>query len=152
LQSKARTFIRRELRVFAFLYAEDPSNAEFLLSYTVAILKKVDIKASNAHAEDLLQEYLGRGNARLFLHELNTWMRSPYQKLKDWDENVQYEEELPESFDDRGMPVAVRKVGDSACAGEPGGPSSGRERGGKVLGMLLKLPGIETQLGPLWSG
>lgn len=101
LQSKARTWIRRELRVFAFLHA-DPvastsqaattsSNAEFLLAYIVSILKMVDIRASNGHAENLLAEYLGRESARLFLHELNAWLRSPYTKLKDWDEAVQYE-------------------------------------------------------------
>lgn len=107
LQSKARMWIRRELRVFTFLHAdpdgspyEGPttsSNAEFLLSYIVAILKKVDLKASNGHAEDLLQEFLGRENARLFLHELSAWMRSPYTKLGEWDQNVQYGEELPKT-------------------------------------------------------
>ncbi|KAF2641270.1 hypothetical protein P280DRAFT_542441 [Massarina eburnea CBS 473.64] len=108
LQSKARMWIRRELRVFSFLYtdpsdstptqggATTSSNAEFLLSYVVAILKKVDLKASNGHAENLLQEHLGRDNARLFLHELKAWMRSPYSKLRDWDGEVQYREELPE--------------------------------------------------------
>ena len=109
LQSKAKTWIRRELRVFAFLQtdpegtpsngATTSSNAEFLLSYIVAILRKVDVKASNGHAEDLLQEFLGRENARLFLHELNAWLRSPYSKLGEWDRNVQYEEELPTRFD-----------------------------------------------------
>jgi hypothetical protein len=103
LQSKARTWIRRELRVFTFLHtdldnglsasATTSSNAEFLLSYIVAILKKVDFKASNGHAEDLLTEYLGRDNARLFLHELCAWMRSPFTKVADWDRQVQYEEE-----------------------------------------------------------
>jgi hypothetical protein len=114
LQSKAKSWIRRELRVFAFLQTETDgipsncattsSNAEFLLSYIVAILKKVDMKASNGHAEELLQEFLGREHARLFLHELNTWLRSPYSKLGEWDRNVQYEEELPTRFDERGQP------------------------------------------------
>ncbi|KAL5377058.1 hypothetical protein DPSP01_010023 [Paraphaeosphaeria sporulosa] len=106
LQSKARAWIRRELRVFTFLHtdpengpsagATTSSNAEFLLAYIVAILKKVDLKASNGHAEDLLTEYLGRQNARLFLHELYAWMRSPCNKVVDWDRQVQYEEELSE--------------------------------------------------------
>lgn len=102
LQSRARTWIRRELRVFSFLYT-DPSipaahaattsnNAEFLLSYVVSILKKVDIKASNGHAEDLLIEFLGREHSKLFLHELQSWLRSPYTKLQDWDGEVQYAE------------------------------------------------------------
>ncbi|KAL5410870.1 hypothetical protein PMIN04_010474 [Paraphaeosphaeria minitans] len=106
LQSKARAWIRRELRVFTFLHtdpdngpsagATTSSNAEFLLAYIVAILKKVDIKASNGHAEDLMTGYLGRDNARLFLHELYAWMRSPCNKVVDWDRQVQYEEELSE--------------------------------------------------------
>lgn len=115
LQSKARTWVRRELRVFSFLYtdphgtpsqgATTSSNAEFLLSYIIAIMKKVDLKASSGHAENLLQEYLGRENARLFLHELNAWMRSKYTKTQEWDINTQYAQELPERFDDGGFPV-----------------------------------------------
>ncbi|KAF2011683.1 hypothetical protein BU24DRAFT_322426, partial [Aaosphaeria arxii CBS 175.79] len=109
LQSRARMFIRRELRVFSFLYndadgstANAPttsSNAEWLLSYIVSILKTVDIKASDGHAEDLLSEFIGRESARLFLHELNAWLRSPYTKLEDWDSHVQYQERLPDYFD-----------------------------------------------------
>ncbi|KAJ8118470.1 hypothetical protein OPT61_g544 [Boeremia exigua] len=100
LQSKARAWIRRELRVFTFLHtgpagsatqaATTSSNAEFLLSYIVSVLKMVDIRASNGHAENLLTEFLGREAANLFLHELNAWLRSPYSRLKDWDEEVQY--------------------------------------------------------------
>ncbi|KAF1946748.1 hypothetical protein EJ02DRAFT_335707 [Clathrospora elynae] len=102
LQSRARTWIRRELRVFTFLHDESAgsssdapttsSNAEFLLSYIVSILKMVDMKASNGHAENLLAEFLGRENSRLFLHELNAWLRSPYAKVEEWDRNVQYDE------------------------------------------------------------
>jgi hypothetical protein len=100
LQSRARAWIRRELRVFTFLHmlpagssAGGPttsSNAEFLLAYVVSILKMVDLKASNGHAENLLTEFLGRDNARLFLHELGAWLRSPFAKLEEWDEEVQY--------------------------------------------------------------
>ncbi|KAF2851210.1 hypothetical protein T440DRAFT_449171 [Plenodomus tracheiphilus IPT5] len=106
LQSRARTWIRRELRVFTFLYtdaeaassgsATTSSNAEFLLSYIVSILKMVDIKASNGHAENLLAEFLGRENARLFLHELSAWLRSPHTKVEDWDKAVQYRKILDE--------------------------------------------------------
>jgi hypothetical protein len=104
LQSKARTWIRRELRVFTFLHTDSAgstsdaattsSNAEFLLSYIVSILKMVDVKGSNGHAENLVAEFLGRDNSRLFLHELNTWLRSPYSKVEEWDQNVQYKEDL----------------------------------------------------------
>jgi hypothetical protein len=106
LQSRAKTWIRRELRVFAFLYPDSTTssndaattscNAEFLLSYIVSILKMVDIKASNGHAENLLAEFLGRENSKLFLHELNAWLRSPYAKVEEWDRNVQYIEEMEE--------------------------------------------------------
>ena len=65
-----------------------------MLEYIIAILKTVDIKGSDGRAEDLVQEFLGRENARLFLHELGAWMRSPYGDLKDWDGAVQYHEEL----------------------------------------------------------
>jgi hypothetical protein len=104
LQSRARTFIRRELRVFTFLNPDTPgpsthppttsSNTEFLLSYIVSILKMVEMKASNGHAENLLTEFLGRDNSRLFLHELQAWLRSPFTKLEEWDQDVQYREEL----------------------------------------------------------
>jgi hypothetical protein len=106
LQSRARTWIRRELRVFSFLHADaavpptdaptTSSNAEFLLSYFVSILEMVDVKASNGHAENLLAETLGRENSRLFLHELQSWLRSPYTKLEEWDGEVQYRENLPD--------------------------------------------------------
>ena len=106
LISRARKWIRRELQVFEFLNATNPpdpentrgqdlrraKNAEFLLEYIVAILKTVDIKGSAGQAEEMLQEFLGRDNARLFLHELGAWLRSPYVSLDDWDRAVQYDE------------------------------------------------------------
>ncbi|KAL1968204.1 hypothetical protein VTN77DRAFT_2039 [Rasamsonia byssochlamydoides] len=119
LVSRARKWIRRELQVFEFLNpdgGEDGSrertvergrpgeqrlasrranNAEFLLEYIIAILRTVDIKGSAGQAEDLLQEFIGRANARLFLHELQSWLRSPYTSLQDWDRHVQYEDTVP---------------------------------------------------------
>lgn len=102
LVSRARKWIRRELQVFEFL---DPgastssdrraNNAEFLLEYIVAILKTVDIQGSSGQAEEMLQEFLGRENTRLFLHEMRSWLRSPYMSLEDWDRNVQYNERAP---------------------------------------------------------
>lgn len=56
----------------------------------MAILKTVDIKGSGGQAEDLVQEFLGRENARLLLHELRAWLRSPYRRVEDWDRHVQY--------------------------------------------------------------
>ena len=97
LVSRAKKWIRRELQVFKFLksggigeagFARRVDNAEFLLEYIVAILKTVDVKGSQA--EDMLQEFLGRDDTRLFLHELKAWLRSPYTTLEDWDRHVQY--------------------------------------------------------------
>ncbi|KAL3453448.1 hypothetical protein BJX65DRAFT_263930 [Aspergillus insuetus] len=108
LVSRARKWIRRELRVFEFLNPDAQSdsqvtrpgqqrlesrrgnNAEFLLEYVIAILRTVDIKGSAGQAEELLRDFLGRENASLFLHELQAWLRSPYTSLEDWDRNVQY--------------------------------------------------------------
>ncbi|KAF9873569.1 hypothetical protein CkaCkLH20_09028 [Colletotrichum karsti] len=104
LVSRARTFLRRELQVFEFLSPDndarpsetDPvvrrraNNAEFLLEYIVAILKTVDMQGSMGQAEELIQEFLGRENTRLLLHELRAWLRSPYMTLENWDRNVQY--------------------------------------------------------------
>jgi len=103
LQSRARKWIRRELRVFEFLSPDSSdgtvagatrraNNAEFLLEYIVAILKTVDVQGPTGQAEEMLQEFLGREHARLFLHELRAWLRSPYVNLEDWDRNVQYSE------------------------------------------------------------
>ncbi|KAI0123740.1 hypothetical protein BJ170DRAFT_640221 [Xylariales sp. AK1849] len=104
LISRARMWLRRELKVFEFLHtpseplgSEDAmtrrraNNAEFLLEYIVAILKTVDIQGSRGQAEDMLQEFLGRDNTRLLLHELKSFLRSPYTSLKDWDRYVQYD-------------------------------------------------------------
>ncbi|KAK0649389.1 hypothetical protein B0T16DRAFT_294853, partial [Cercophora newfieldiana] len=111
LVSRARLWIRRELRVFAFLsdtsdveggtqqsgsgqqsqaQLRKRDNAEFLLEYIVAIIKTVDIQGSAGQAEDMLSGFLGRDNARLFLHELRNWLRSPCQSLAVWDREVQY--------------------------------------------------------------
>lgn len=116
LVSRARKWIRRELQVFSFLNPDSDdgkqepdgngrvarpgqqrletrrgNNAEFLLEYVIAILRTVDVKGSAGQAEELLRDFLGRENARLFLHELQSWLRSPYMSLGDWDRNVQYE-------------------------------------------------------------
>ncbi|KZZ92411.1 RING finger domain protein [Moelleriella libera RCEF 2490] len=114
LVSRARMWTRRELRVFSFLSPDEESsegdaarvrtqssrtavqrrrasNAEFLLEYVIAILKSVDIMGSGGQAEEMLSDFLGRENTKLFLHELHAWLRSPFTKLEDWDRAVQYE-------------------------------------------------------------
>ncbi|KIV96648.1 hypothetical protein PV10_00486 [Exophiala mesophila] len=114
LVSRARMFLRRELQVFEFLYprhsgtetlssasssssSTHPStstrranNADFVLEYVVSILQSIDLKGSSGQAEELLTDFLGRDNARLFIHELASWLRSPFEKLEHWDRNVQY--------------------------------------------------------------
>lgn len=101
LITKAKKWIRRELGVFDFLNPSSPdfgrsdrraTNAEYLLEYIVAILKSIDLKGSAGQAEELLKEFLGKENARLFLHELEAWLRSPFESLKDWDQATQYAE------------------------------------------------------------
>ncbi|KAK5094151.1 hypothetical protein LTR70_004277 [Exophiala xenobiotica] len=99
--TKAKKWIRRELAVFDFLNPSSPdfgrrerraTNAEYLLEYIVAILKSIDLKGSAGQADELLKNYLGRENARLFLHELESWLRSPFERLKEWDQATQYAE------------------------------------------------------------
>jgi hypothetical protein len=88
--------------VFEFLDPNHPStprdsratNSEYLLEFIIAILKAVDIKDSSGQAEELVKEFIGRDNAQLFLHELEAWLRSPYMDLKDWDNAVQYREDI----------------------------------------------------------
>lgn len=99
LIARARQWIRRELQVFDYLnevvnhgapITQRFNNSEFLLEYIIAIVKTVDLKGSSGQAENLLYEFIGRDNARLFLHELEAWLRSPYSTLNDWDRHVQY--------------------------------------------------------------
>jgi hypothetical protein len=121
LVSRARKWIRRELQVFEFLNPDNTTashrranNAEFLLEYIVAILKTVDTQGSGGQAEEMLQEFLGRENTKLFLHELRAWLRSPYTSLEDWDRHVQYNE------------GSGKDINEQASSRESGGRSSYR--------------------------
>lgn len=91
-------------------------NAEFLLEYIMAVLKTVDVQGAGGQAEELLREFLGRAHARLFLHEVRAWLRSPYVRVEDWDRNVQY-----------AVPV---KVGEGR-RDEESGARDGRSRRGR---------------------
>lgn len=51
----------------------------------------VDIQGPSGQAIEMLKEFLGREHAKLFLHELRQWLRSPYEKVEEWDGSVQYE-------------------------------------------------------------
>ena len=99
LNSRARKWIRRELQAIDSLNGVSVSdrsadqtghNSEFLLEYVMAILTTIDLKGCNGQAEELLQDFLGRSIAVLFLHELKAWLRSPYNDLLQWDQHVQY--------------------------------------------------------------
>lgn len=95
LQSRARTFMRRELLVFSYLTSApnalpSNSNTEFLIEYIIAILRKIDLKDSSGGAQDLVADFLGQRDAGLFLHELEAWLRSPFTRLEDWDRHAQY--------------------------------------------------------------
>ncbi|KAM0262425.1 hypothetical protein ACHAQJ_001676 [Trichoderma viride] len=143
-------WIRRELQVFSFLTADESgsasrsgdanegmaqarrraNNAEFLLEYIIAILKTVDIMGSAGQAEDMLSEFLGRDNARLFLHELRSWLRSPFTKLEDWDRAVQYD------------PVTPRDISSASSSGPEPGQSRNEAR--------VELDPEETFTAPDW--
>lgn len=114
LQTRARIFLRRELRVFTFLDRRPAgANREFLIEYLVAILKVNDPKGADGRAEELVKDFLGREDARLLLHEIDAWLRSPYESLRDWDRHVQY----------AAPPASVRNgsVGKDARGGREGG-------------------------------
>ncbi|KAK4934173.1 hypothetical protein LTR66_015690 [Elasticomyces elasticus] len=97
LQRKARVWLRRELQVFDFLSLSSNVRGtgrvgaiEHVLGYTVAILAVVDVKGSAGQAQELLADFLGRDNACLLLHELLGWLRSPFERVEEWDAVVQY--------------------------------------------------------------
>lgn len=126
LATRARMFIRRELQVFDFLNpsSAQPStrlrstdrranNADFLLEYIIGILRSVDLKGSTGQAEELLRDFLGREHARIFLHELEAWLRSPYEHLKDWDRAVQYA--VPSDEDEQADKAAGSSDSMRAC-------------------------------------
>ncbi|KAK4226640.1 E3 ubiquitin-protein ligase [Podospora fimiseda] len=95
--SRARLWIRRELQVFTHL----SSNREFLLEYIIAILKTVDIQGSTGQAEAMLSDFLlDRDHARLFLHELKSWLRSPARTVELWDREVKYPDVNKKRWDD----------------------------------------------------
>lgn len=91
-------------------------NAEFLLEYIIAILKSVDIVGHSGIAHTMVSEYLGWHDASLFLHELRSWLRSPYTRLEDWDRAVQYDGEIRPAW--LGPPLGDREPGESSQARE----------------------------------
>ncbi|KAF2968660.1 hypothetical protein GQX73_g4925 [Xylaria multiplex] len=116
LINRARNWLRRELRVFEFpaangtaphhdALARRSTKAEYLVEYTIAILKTLDTQGSQGQAEEMIAVFLGRASTRLFLHELRAWLRSPYTTLSEWDRTVQYQgrgNETPVDFENIG--------------------------------------------------
>jgi hypothetical protein len=87
LQSRARIFLRRELGVFTFL---DVPGRGYLVEYIVTVLRVWDVKGADGKARELVAEFLGQRSAALLLHELEAWLRSPFEALEGWDREVQY--------------------------------------------------------------
>ncbi|KAK6363075.1 hypothetical protein TWF730_000520 [Orbilia blumenaviensis] len=94
LISKAKSFIRRELEVFDWT----EGNREWLVEYIVGILKTVQLKDASGKAEDLIEEFLGREFASVFLHELDAFLRSPFGRIRDWDRWAKYAMEIPKDL------------------------------------------------------
>ncbi|KAI0086037.1 hypothetical protein BDY19DRAFT_908566 [Irpex rosettiformis] len=88
LISRATIFVRRELRVW------DALDVEFLTTFTISLMKSIDIRSESA--VKLLAEFLDmdtgeRTNAEHFAHELYCYLRSPYKDLARYDAAVQYD-------------------------------------------------------------
>ncbi|KAI0338787.1 hypothetical protein BDW22DRAFT_1337477 [Trametopsis cervina] len=86
LVSRATIFIRRELRVW------DALDVEFLTTFTISLMKSIDIRSESA--VKLLAEFLDmdtgeRVNAEHFAHELYCYLRSPYRDVARYDAAVQ---------------------------------------------------------------
>lgn len=168
LISRARNWIRRELRVFSFLSLDDTdtviptvnyhspggvlqqrraSNAEFLLEYIIAILKSVDIMGSTGQAFDMLADFLGRDHARLFLHELRCYLRSPYT-LIEWDSSVQYNRQVRqrEESPPKSAGPSRGETGESSRGRGGIEPSRGRGRGegSSSRGLIEPSPGRDS--------
>lgn len=59
----------------------------------------------------MLTDFLGRQNARIFLHELHAFLRSPFTNLSHFDSFAQYAIPIPTRFPDRGD-LEVKNGGD----------------------------------------
>lgn len=81
-----------------------------MLEYVVGILKSVDLKSASGAAEDMLTDFLGRRNTRIFLHELHAFLRSPFTNLSHFDSFAQYARPIPIRFSD-GEDLVVNNSG-----------------------------------------
>ncbi|KAG9312402.1 hypothetical protein JVU11DRAFT_6783 [Chiua virens] len=93
LISRMMMFLRRELRVWPNL------DVEFLTTYTISLMKSIDIRSESA--VKLLSEFLDLDtpytpgtrqlNAEHFAHEVYSYLRSPYRDLDVYDQIAQYD-------------------------------------------------------------
>ncbi|PWI72057.1 RING finger domain protein [Purpureocillium lilacinum] len=108
---RARTFLRRELRVFSWLTTPEADTMEMLngetydfferrkrvitvermMGHILRLLQHFEIRGSDGGLEDVVARHLGRENTQLLLHELHAFLRSPFERLEDWDRAVQYD-------------------------------------------------------------
>lgn len=65
----------------------------------------MDIQGATGQAIEMLQEFIGKEHAMLFLHELRAWLRSPYANLEDLDRNLQYAEDVKRTTEGARPPV-----------------------------------------------
>ncbi|KAK9365404.1 hypothetical protein V1509DRAFT_633314 [Lipomyces kononenkoae] len=117
MRIRARSFIRRELAIFPVLLSSDPYNAnsnnsygdcidaspkgvlatsreiEFLTVYITSMLQLIDVQTVKGARVflNILSDYVGTTNASIFLHELCSFLRSPYKTVAQYDGIVQYE-------------------------------------------------------------
>lgn len=104
LLSKAKAFIRRELEVFEWT----EGNREWLLEYVVAIVKSINLRSAEGSAEELLEEFLGKDYAGVFVHELNAYLKSPFVRVRDYDSWAQYTIPIPKELDRKDMQIVGR--------------------------------------------
>ncbi|CAE6441301.1 unnamed protein product [Rhizoctonia solani] len=92
LQSRCQMFVRRELRVWPNL------DVEFLTSFILSLAKSIDIRTEPA--VKLISEFLDINRrpsgsegtvAEHFVHELYSYLRSPFRDLPAYDAIVQYD-------------------------------------------------------------
>ena len=90
------TVTATSMHATAFPHNDGPSlrrratNPEYLLEFIIAVLKAIDLRGSEGQAVELIGEYIGLANARVFVHELEQWLRSPFVGLEEWDRAAQY--------------------------------------------------------------
>ncbi|KAM3456412.1 hypothetical protein MY3296_001691 [Beauveria thailandica] len=89
--TRARAFLLRELRVvFDYVPAV---RAAFLADHVASMFRSardVEELAAASELHILLAADLGGSAARLLMHELKAWLRSPYASLEEWDAAVRY--------------------------------------------------------------